>query len=112
MPSALSRDTNARASVVSANSLSGSRQAFTPLVRTPTWARFIVTSIFERSASREITPAERGHPRGRSITAHSMGSPFEDDRHPAQAPRLSLWLGSGAALRWPFGITIRRLLAV
>src|ERR1700732_702522 len=72
MPSALSRDTNARASVVSANSLSGTTGALAPLTRTPPLAWFIVTSIFgSPRASREHAVSARS-PQGWSIAARIL----------------------------------------
>jgi hypothetical protein len=72
MPSALSRDTNAKASVVSANSLSGTTGALAPLTRTPPLAWFIVTSIFGSSrASRDHAVSARS-PQGRSIAARIL----------------------------------------
>ena len=72
MPSALSRDTNARALVVSANSLSGTTGAFAPPARTPPLAWFIVTSIFGSSrASRDRAVSARS-PQGRSIAARIL----------------------------------------
>jgi hypothetical protein len=99
MPSARSRDINARASVVSANSLSGTTGALAPLARTPPLAWCIVTSIFgSRRVSRDHAISARS-PHGRSIAARILS-----DNHLTTmaalpgAPALALArLGAGAA---------------
>src|SRR5438876_987919 len=99
MPSALSRDTNARASVVSANSLSGTTGAIAPLARTPPLAWFIVTSIFgSPRPSRDHAVSARSS-QGRSIAARILS-----DNHlttmgalPGAPPLALARLGLGAA---------------
>src|SRR6516225_1216853 len=70
MLSALSRDTNARASVVSANSLSGTTGTFAPPARMPPLAWFIVTSIFgsPRASPLAFVRLRGRHCAGRSVS--------------------------------------------
>src|ERR1700680_1357377 len=99
MPSALSRDTNARASVVSANSLSGTTGALAPLARTPPLAWLIVTSIFgSPRASRDHAVSARS-PQGRSIAARILSDNHLTPMGPLSgAPPLALArLGVGIA---------------
>src|SRR5438874_3154511 len=110
MPSALSRDTNARASVVSANSLSGTTGALAPLARTPPLAWFIVTSIFGSPRALRDHAVSARSPQGRSIAARILSDNHLTPMAALSGAPLLLWLGSGSALRRPLGITIRRRL--
>src|SRR5271169_136472 len=71
MPSALSRDTNVRASVVSANSLSRTTGALASLARSAPLAWFIVTSIWiaPRLANNAVSAR---WPEGQSIAARIL----------------------------------------
>src|ERR1700687_4508614 len=99
MPSALSRDTKASASVISANSLSETPWALAPLVPAPLLAWFIGTSTSGSPRPSRQT-VSRDDPGARHRRGHSTGLSPDDDDRPAWRPAAcsrwrSGWGGAG-----------------